>query len=170
MRTRIKDASGLVIVRDAGIASPPTGANARDELRASARHGQLFFLESDDPIELTIEIITDGPVPAELTQRFTPVGGAFLLELPSGRAVLSGYDFWTTGQGIAATLDVAPGSYVVVAHERRPPDARLYEADIARLVDPDALAFHRRVMRVAPLGCLPMIGLTLALLLQRWTL
>jgi hypothetical protein len=173
MRIRIKDASGLAIVCDGTIIAPVAGESRErpiEQLEASAREGRLFFIDGEDPIDLTLEVVSGEPLATELAARFTPVGGGFLLDIPSGSAAVAGYDAWARGNPPEASVSVAPGSHLVVAYARRLPDARQYEADIERLVDPRAVAFHRRVTRLAPLGCLPLIVLAIALLLQRWTL
>ena len=167
MRARITDGFGLAILRDAFTAIPApegtSGDDLREALKARARDGQLFFMDGEDPIDLTVEVVAGGPLSPDTTELFEQQGGAFLLRAPSGRLILSGIADLTPG-----TLVVPPGAYALIAYRRKLPDPSAYRADLARQIGATDLTFHARVNRLALVGCLPLVSTALALLLGRW--
>ena len=173
MRFRVQDADALVVVRDSAVPAPPREPRKRDRplaaLKALARPGQLFFIDGEDPIDMPLAIFAGEPIPDDLARDFEPHGGGFLLEVPSGRVVVSGYEAWLSGDGDrSTTVAVAPGSYLVVAHSREPVEGKRFTEGLERAVGARDLAYHTRVSWLGLLGCLPLIVLGFSLLGQRW--
>ena len=173
MRFRVHDPSGLVIVRDSDAAAPAPEPGERgrplSRLKELARTGQLFFIDGEDPVDMPLAVFANQPVPTDFAVEFEPQGGSFLLDVPSGRITVSGYDAWTAGDRAGETVvSVAPGSYLIVPHGRESVDAERYASERKRLIGDRDWTFHSRVSRLALLGCLPMIVLTFSLLGQKW--
>jgi hypothetical protein len=173
MRFRVQDDAALVVVRDSDLSAPPRVAGKGDRplarLKELARAGQLFFVDGEDPIDMELAVFASGPPPADLALDFEPQGGGFLLDVPSGRVVISGYEAWLAGAAeLQTTVSVPPGSYLVVAHGRGEIDPKRYAAAVERAVGKKDLAYHTRVAWLGLLGCLPLIVLGFSLLAQRW--
>lgn len=175
MRFRVQDPTSVVVVRDSATPAPTPEPGGKDRpldrLKEMARKGELFVIHSDDPLDLPLAIYANEPVPTDFSVDFEPEGGGFLLEVPSGRISISGYDAWRAGNHAGETnVAVPPGSYLILPHGRESVDAKRYAAERARLVGAREWAYYSRVSWLGLLGCLPMIVLGFSLLGKRWRL
>ncbi len=166
MPVRVRDDLGLAVLRDASVEPPPTPAAGRGcvgPLRALARDGGAFFVDGEDPISLTVEVLVDTPLTPALAPLYRSVGGTFLLRAPTGTLHLSGHAAWCAGQP-ALALSVPPGAYGVLVHALETRDLAALQAAEARLVGAAEVAYRTRVDRLWFLGCLPTLALALTLL------
>lgn len=156
MPTRIDASpdSALLVVHDAGMALPAITRDKMAPLERDALAGKVFYLASEDPIRFRVDVYVGEPLPSELDQDFQPLRGSFMLDLPSGRLVVAGYD--STRAPAAETAIAAPrGAYLLTLMERRPFDGRRHEAEMVALVGDADWKFSTLTTRLAFLGCLP---------------
>lgn len=170
MRTRIEVGSeaGVVTVGDS-VTALPAGLDQGvllQHLEPLARSGQIFFLVADDPVRYRIELFAGESPPSSFAREFEALGGAFRLEVPSGRVALSGWD--KGGKpGEAGGLAVSPGSYVLSVWTRRPFDGARHAEDMSELLGAD-WRFMQTVDRLGLVGCLPLVLTAVCMLAARW--
>jgi len=168
-RIEVFSESGVVALTGSTATALPAGLDQESLLRQLepvARSAQIFFLVTDDPVRYRIDMMANEPLPPGLERDFEPLGGAFRLEAPSGRAVLIGWD--KAGEPReAGGISVSPGAHLLTVFARRPFDGRRHAEDMARLLGDDA-KFVRIVDRLGLIGCLPMILVAIAVLIARW--
>jgi len=86
-RIEVSSESGVVALAGPTTAALPAGLDQESLLRQLeplAHSAELFFLVTDDPVRYRIDVIANEPLPPGLERDFEPLGGAFLLEAPSG--------------------------------------------------------------------------------------
>ena len=94
--------------------------------------------------------------PPELQRDFQALGGSFLLDLPSGRLVVAGYN---SADAAAGELPIAMpnGAYVLTLMGRRAFDGRRHEQEMVALVGDADWNFSKRANWLSFLGCIPTI-------------
>jgi hypothetical protein len=170
MRTRIEVASeaGIVTVGDS-LTALPSGLDQNALLRhlePLARSGQIFFLVADDPVRYRIELWAAEAPPESLARELEPVGGAFRLDVPSGRIAVSGWDEAGTAAE-AAALAVSPGPHLLSALARRPFDGARHAEDMRELLGAE-WKFMQTVDRLGLVGCLPLAVTAICVMAARW--
>jgi len=136
------------------------------ELEPMARSGRVFYLITDDPIHCRIELLAGEEPPSSLGREFEPTGGAFGLELPSGRVAVQG---WSRDGVPAMAGDVAsvPGRHAASVLSRRPFDSSRHAEDMAALLGAE-WTYMERVNRLGLVGCLPLVLTTIGVLARKW--
>jgi hypothetical protein len=170
VRIDVTPGSGLLVVHDAALSLPPADRDKTDALERDAAAGKLFFLAAEDPIRFRADLYTEEALPPELQHDFQPLGGSFLLDLPSGRLLVAGYGSKAEGTSIA----VPGGPHVLTLMERRPFDGSRHEKEMVALVGEADYRFSKRTTWLALLGCIPTIlalgMLFLAIPRRQWSL
>jgi len=173
MKTTVVDEYGLCILRDVSLACPEgTGlgkAFKKAPLKSAALRGSIFFIDREDPTELKVEVLVDEAPNEEYFDLFQPTGGRFLLQVPTGDLVVSGYGGWASGSaGESRAVKVPAGNYSVSAFTMEPLDVEAYQRAMDRLVGEKDRKFHNRVHSYGAAGCLPLIITVLAGVLVSW--
>lgn len=166
MPVHVQDDHGLAVLRDASIEPPASPAVPKDRvgaLRPLARDGHVFFIDGEDPISLRLEILVDQRLPPATAAQYRPVGGTFLLHVPTGVLQVSGYAAWCSQQS-PQTLVVSPGAYGLTVHALETRDLTALQAAEAELVGPSGITHRDRVNRLWFLGCLPTLAFILTLM------
>lgn len=163
--------SGVLVVHDAGARLPVVDLDKMDALEREAAAGKLFFLAAEDPTRFRVDVYTEGPPPPELQHDFHPLGGSFLLDVPSGRLTVAGYEpARATADGTAIAMPGGP--YALTVMGRRPFDGRRHEQEMVALVGEADWKFSVRTNWLSLLGCLPTIlalgSLLLAIRRGQW--
>lgn len=170
VRIDVTPESGLLIVHDAALSLPAVDRDKMEALERDAGAGKLFFLAAEDPIRFRADLYIGEASPPELQQDFQPLGGSFLLDLPSGRLVVAGYGSKADDTSIA----VQGGPYLLTLMERRSFDGSRHEKEMVALVGEADYRFSKRTTWLALLGCLPTIAalgtLVLAIPRRQWSL
>ena len=170
-RIDIDSDGGVLIARDASVSLPSVPLKELESLETETSSGRLFVMATEDPSRFRIDLYTADAPPAALNADFQPLGGTFLLHLPTGRLVISG------ASGTGATADGTPiavpaGSYLLTVLERRSFDGRRHDKEMIQLLGEADWKFHQRANWVAAAGCLPMLAALITLLLAfrhgRW--
>jgi len=163
--------SGLLVVHDAEVSLPVIDRDKMNDWERAAAAGKLFFLAAEDPIRFQADVYAGETLPAELGKDFQPLGGTFLLDLPSGRLMVAGYDLAGAAAG-AVAIAVPRGPSVLTVMERRPVDGRRHQREMVALVGESDWKFVERTDRLSLLGCLPVIvalaGLLFAFRRGQW--
>ena len=124
-----------------------------DTLDADATQGHVFVLHTGADGGGPVDVYVDEPIPSEIMARLTPLGGEFVLALPSGALVVDGVEFYRSkkpdvGQADRA-VSVPAGDYVL--HCYTPPDddkaEPKSERELEAIVEPDDLRYYERVTR-----------------------
>ena len=173
MKTTVVDEYGLVVFRDASLQAPESAglkdAFKKTPLQSMAKDGSIFFIDREDPTRLKVEVLVDTPPNEEYCNLYDPVGGRFLLRVPSGDLSISGYEAWASGDAVATeSLTVPPGVYSLSVFTNDPMDIEKYEAELERLVGPADLRFSNRVNYVGAAGCLPIAIAALVAIFASW--
>lgn len=170
MRERIEVSSetGIVAVSDAG-AVLPAGLD-QDALLARmeplAHSGNLFFLVTDDPVAYRIDLVAGEPAPGP-DRDLEGLGGVFRLDVPSGRAVLVGWD--KSGQpGEAGGITVPQGTQLVSVLTRRPFGAARHAQEMTELLGAE-WEYMQKVNKLGLVGCLPMLLTLMIVFIGRWS-
>ena len=154
--------SGIVTFSDHTVTLPPLPSAAAD-LRALAARGEVFSLDSDDPVSLRLAVLVGeaSPEPAELpAHRFQNIGGWFLLHLPSGKLVVAGQH----------TVDVEPGSYSLSVLGLADIDAKALDAELRPVLTPAEWRFRKLVERLSMAGCVPFLAAWILVLVYKLSL
>jgi len=172
LKTTVEDDFGVAIFRDGSVGAPEglclQSSVDREVLKSLALDGSIFFIDCEDPIRMVVEIDVDEPSNDAYFRVFHPVGGRFLLRLPSGELQVSGCATWAE-RGVTGSLSVAPGAYSVAVFSREPLDVEKYHSEIRRLVGGDDLKFSERVTWVGAAGfVLLAIAVLVALIGSVW--
>lgn len=171
LKTTVVDEYGLCILRDASAPCPEGGLGKefkKAPVRQAALDGSLFFIDREDPTRLQLEVLIEEAPDKGRLAIFEPVGGRFLLRVPSGKLAVSGYEAWVTGASTSDSIAVAPGEYSVAAFSRDTPNIEAYDREMERLVGPDDLKFATRVSSYGAAGCLPLLITLLAGIFVSW--
>ena len=158
MPTRIDAApqSGLFLVHDAGVKLPAIDRDRMDALERDAVAGKVFFLASEDPMRFRVDMYIGEAQPSELQQDFQALGGSFLLDLPSGRLVVAGFNSTDATAG-ETPIALPSGAYVLTLMGRRAFDGRRHEQEMVALVGDADWRFSKRTNWLSFLGCLPTV-------------
>lgn len=142
-----------------------------DALERDALAGKVFFLASEDPMRFRVDVYIDETPPPELHQDFEPLGGSFLLDLPSGQLVVAGYNSPDATVG-GLPIAMPNGAYVLTLMGRRPFDGRRHEQEMVALLGDADWSFSKRTNWLSFLGCIPTIlvlgGVVLAFRQGQW--
>jgi hypothetical protein len=152
---------------DARRGAQPFSANEfkrlSEVLDAESAAGHIFVVHTGGDGAGPVDVYIDEPVPSGLAARLTPIGGEFVLALPSGTLVVDGAELYRSPKATVTTpaVTVPAGDYTLRCYEATekegaPPSERGLEA----IVGPDELRYYDRVTRG---GCA--IGALLLLLL-----
>lgn len=113
-----------------------------------------------------IELLFDQDIPDNISQMFEPIGGTFLLHVPSGRIIVSGYEEWLSGSTRSeSVLNTPAGFHTLFVYSREHFDPARYETKIQEVVGKDNWAFRNRISRLYFLGCLPTIATIISILI-----
>ena len=155
--------SGLLVVHDADVRLPVVDRDRMDDLEREAAAAGSFSWRPRIPSDFEWTCHFGEPQPPELREQFQPLGGSFLLDLPSGRLIVAGYNLG----GVKAEdvpIAVPRGPHILTVMERRPVDGRRHRTEIVALVGDADWKFSERTDRLAFLGCLPTILAVFSLL------
>jgi hypothetical protein len=136
-----------------------------ETLDADAERGHLFVLHTGGDGGGPVDAYIDEPIPADVMERLTLLGGELVLALPSGQLIVDGVEYYrarkpdTTLSSRAVT--VPAGDYLLRCYI--PPDeereaAPRSQQDLETIVGKDELRYYERVTRS---GCLVGLGLLL---------
>ena len=138
-----------------------------DSLEAEADAGHAFFLRTKADGGGPVDVYIDEPIPAELAERLTPLGDAFVLALPSGSLTVDGAEYYRPKRPDAATtaraVTVPAGDYALRCYAAKDEEAAATprpERELEAILGKDDLRYYDRVTRG---GCV--VGLLLLLLL-----
>lgn len=134
------------------------------ELKRLAHAGRLFFVDGEEAVRFTAELLVDQPLPAAVAALYEPVGGTHLLELPSGELHLSGVTAWGRGDSGLA-LRVAPGPHALFVHSREHFNPAAFKAWELATVGAADVAYRDRITWLGAAGCLPTVAAVLAVAL-----
>src|SRR5688572_15947785 len=79
---------GIIGIWDSTLSPPTESEDVRTlvpALRETAKRGDLFFIETEDPVTYRIDVTIGDDVPAGMADEFEPRGGTFRLRVPSGK-------------------------------------------------------------------------------------
>lgn len=145
--------SALLVVRDAD-AGPAVPTIDRAALEHEASAGRLFFLAAEDPLRFLVDVYVGEAPPPELDRDFESLGGAFRLDVPSGRLAVAGVG---SPAAPGAPIDVTPGPQLLTVMGRRAFDGKRHEAEMIALLGEADWRFSKRTDTLALLGCLPLL-------------
>ena len=173
MKTEVVDEYGLCILRDASVPCPEGSGLGKDfqkaPLKAAALGGSIFFIDREDPTRLKIEVLVEKTPSDAYFSLYEPVGGRFLLRVPSGELLLSGYGAWASEEAAGVqSLALPPGDYSVSAFTMEPLDVEAHEKQMERIVGEKDWRFSNRVNYYGAAGCLPLIITALAAIFVSW--
>ena len=138
-----------------------------DSLEAEADAGHAFFLRTKADGGGPVDVYIDEPIPAELAERLTPLGDAFVLALPSGTLMVDGAEYYRPKKPDAATtvraVSMPAGDYALRCYAAKDEEAAPTprpERELEAILGKDDLRYYERVTRG---GCVT--GLLLLLLL-----
>ena len=163
LRFTVDAPHGVIGLWDEAAFAPPAsaGRKALPELREAAGRREVFFVEAEDAVSYNVELVVDGEVPPRIATVCARSGGSFGLVAPSGRLRLGGLP----ATGTAATIEAAPGDYLVTAMPRRPVEGGWLDAVVGEAVGPGDLRYERTVMQLGGLGCVAWMLLAVLLLI-----
>jgi hypothetical protein len=136
-----------------------------DTLDADAAEGHVFVLQTGGDGGGAVDVYVDEPIPSEAMARLTPLGGEFVLALPSGALVVDGVEQYRAKKPDVNQSDrvvsVPAGDYVLRCYaptdaEKAKPES---EKDLEAALGTNELRYYERVTRG---GCL--VGALLLLL------
>jgi hypothetical protein len=170
VRARIEVASeaGVVVVADSRT-TLPAGLDQDallQPLEPMARAGDVFFLVTDDPVCLRIDIVSGETATPDDRLEFEGLGGAFRLELSSGRMAVTGWDKAGT-PAAAAEIVLVGGSRRLSVLTRRPFDGPRHVKKMRELLGTE-WAYMERVNKLGLAGCLPMLVTAVVVLARKW--
>jgi hypothetical protein len=145
----------------------PSGTDADElvrRLEPMALAGKVFYLVTDDPVRYRIELVAGEP--ASIDPELEASGGAFGLDLPTGRLALHGW----TREGVpvaAGAIGCQPGQQALSVFVRRPFDSARHAQEMTSLLGDD-WEHVKRVDRLSLLGCLPLVATAVLVLAQKW--
>jgi hypothetical protein len=171
MLIRVHDEHGVAILRDSSVSCPvpaPLGKNRHySTLEAASRRGDLFFIDGEDPIDLSLELMVEGHVPPGIAPLYEAVGGTFLLRAPSGRLALSGLESWVSGVSTSAA-EVRPGNYALTVLSQVTYDLTEHRKKLKETVGDANWTYKNKVDKLALAGCLPTLAAAIALYAPPW--
>ena len=154
--------SGLIVFGDSELV-PQSGMDVSlPELQASARNGDLYLIDAEDPVKYRLELFPNEDLPAAIADEYVPHGGTFRLRLPSGCVQIGPIPF-----SISEQVQVTPGDYLVSTFKHRELDPAVFSDRMRTLVGEADWRFHRRISNFGCVGCLaPLIGGAILLFAQ----
>lgn len=170
MEARIEVVSevGVVAVGDS-LTHLPAGLDQDvllQQLEPLARSGTLFFLVTDDPVQYRIDLFAGESPPPSLDREFEALGGAFRLEVPSGKVALTGWD--KSGKAReASVLALKPGTQLLSVLTRRPFDGARHAKEMNELLGAE-WDFMQTVNKLGLVGCLPLVLTAIFVLARKW--
>src|SRR5215831_12425559 len=121
-------------------------------LDVEAAQGHLFVLHTGGDGGGPVDVYIDEPVPDETLANLTPLGGALVLALPSGKLIVDGIEYYRTRKADAAhasrAFAVQPGDYLVRCYTPRDEEqdaAPRPEHDLEVTLGKDELRYYERV-------------------------
>jgi len=149
-------------------ASPFSKRRAREldqVVKADASEGHLFVVYTGADGGGPLDIFVDQELPDDIREQVTPVGGEFLLRLPTGRLVVDGVECYrSTGKmpDTSSRASITPGDYALRCHvgkdeDKHPPTQK----ELNRRVGAENVRYYDRINRV---GLLTIVLLNLGLL------
>jgi len=167
-RVEVASEAGIVALADSQ-AVLPAGLDQDPLLRQlepQAHSANLFFLVTDDPVAYRIDLVAREPPPGP-DGDLEGLGGAFRLDVPSGRAVLFGWD--RSGQPEeAGGIAVPPGTQLVSVLSRRPFEAVRHAREMSELLGAE-WDYMQKVNKLGLIGCLPLLLALVLVLIGRWS-
>ena len=163
MKITVEDDLGILVARDGALPCPEAikggGRESRAHLKELARNGDVFFVDREDPIKMSVQVVADDKSYREVpTELYRTIAGNYLLNVPSGSLEVEGLGSWIGGNPVAdGPIRLEAGAYSVEALEFEDHDLSEYEAYMSKLVGEDNWAFRNRVDLVYFLGCLPTV-------------
>ena len=170
MKERVEVASeaAIVVLADSQ-AELPVGLDQDALLRhlePRAHAGEQFFLVTDDPVAFRIDLVAGEPAPGP-DRDLEGLGGVFRLEVPSGRAVLVGWD--KSGQPEeTGGITVPQGTQLVSVLTRRPFEAVRHAQEMSDLLGAE-WEYMQKVNKLGLVGCLPLLLTLMIVFIGRWS-
>jgi hypothetical protein len=137
-----------------------------DTLDADAEQGHLFVLHTHADGGGPVDVYVDEAIPTEILARLTPLGGEFVLALPSGTLVVDGVEHYRSRKPDSVSSDravpVPAGDYALRCYTAKDDEQEATprsENELEAIVGKDELRYYERVTRA---GCLA--GLLMLLL------
>jgi hypothetical protein len=121
-----------------------------DTLEADAAEGHLFLLHTGADGGGPIDLYIDEAIPSDIYQRLVPLGGEFLLALPSGALVVGGAEDYRLAEpkitGPNSVLTVPAGDYSLRCYTAKDEEqSPRSENELKRLVGTADLEYYDRV-------------------------
>lgn len=139
-------------------------------LRADARGGRLFFVNTGSDGGCDIALYVDEPIPDDLLPFYKSLNRRFLLRCPSGRLLAGGAEGYTDleGQASGEAARIPSGDYVLQLHELCEGDVNEPERLSVVLGEEDYAYLHRAGYGWG-WGCIGVVGGILLAGLIHWT-
>jgi hypothetical protein len=133
-RIDVASEQALVVVCDPSVTLP--AGTDQDlllrQLEPLVRDGKVFYLVTDDPASYRVELLAGEQPPAALDRHFEPSGGAFGLDVPTGRIGVHGWG--RDGVPVlAGSVETTGASHVLSILSRRPFDGKRHDQDMDAL-------------------------------------
>jgi hypothetical protein len=161
MRFNPTSEAGLVCVYDASNSPPPIGSADLPTLIEDALARGFLAISGGDAVRLRVDAVV-GNDPVMPNRAFQPMGGAFLVRLPSGRVCVSGLEEWRFGG--AAAMSVTPGTYMARVLRPADFDSCAYREELVQLLGEPDVRYRERVSNFAFVGCVPSIAAAISLI------
>jgi len=142
--------------------TPAEWSRLEATLDADAAAGHLFLIHTHADGGGAIDVYADEPIPDDVKAHLTPLGGEFLLVLPTGALCVDGAEYYRARKPdtrvSARAVTMPPGDYALRCYEYEgEEEAPTSEKDLARLVGREDLAYYDRMNRTGCLGGLLML-------------
>jgi hypothetical protein len=146
------------------------------DLRRASKSGDVFWFEvmgdELEPLSLSIHAYVDEDCADCPEGKYRQRGGTFRLNVPSGRLVAGGVEYWSghdEGERSSKTeIDIPPGSYALTAREYEF-DTKQHDAEMVQLLGEKDWRFYNRMIWLRVVGCLPILACIVLALLRKWS-
>ncbi len=160
--------------RNDGTLSGVWGKSLDKTLEADAAAGHLFLIHTGGDGGAPIDVYVDEEVPVEDQKQTRPLGGEFLVSVPTGRLVVGGVEDYRSGKpkitGEQSIVSIPGGDYLLRCHlgvdeEGFQPPSR---PELEAAVGMEEYRYYRKVNRLSCLGYLAVLLFPVLTFFQGW--
>jgi hypothetical protein len=145
------------------------------DLRRDAKSGDVFWFEllneEYEPLSLVIHLYVNEDCPDYSERGYKQRGGTFLLNIPSGRLIAGGAEYWSghdeSEHSAKTEVDISPGSYALTVREKEF-DPEQHNAEMIDLLGEADWKSYNTVMWSRVMGCLPIVACIILGFLKQW--